>query len=48
MPMTAALLPSPFFLSDALSLIPLVIVAVVVSYVVAAWIKSSAAEPAAP
>jgi hypothetical protein len=46
MPMTAALLPSPFFLSDALSLIPLVIVAVV-SYVVAAWIKSSAAEPAA-
>jgi H+/Cl- antiporter ClcA len=41
MPMTAVLLPSLLFLSDAVTLMPLVIVAVVVSYVVAIWIKPS-------
>ncbi len=41
MPMTAVLLPSLLFLSDAVTLMPLVIVAVVVSYVVAVWIKPS-------
>ncbi len=45
MPMTAVLLPSLLFLSDAIDLMPVVIVAVVVSYVVAIWIKP--AEPAA-
>jgi H+/Cl- antiporter ClcA len=39
MPMTAVLLPSLLFLSDAVALMPVVIVAVVVSYVVAIWIK---------
>ena len=39
MPMTAVLLPSLLFLSDAVNLMPVVIVAVVVSYVVAVWIK---------
>ena len=42
MPMTAVLLPSLLFLSDAVALMPVVIVAVVVSYVVAVWIKPSA------
>jgi len=41
MPMTAVLLPSLLFLSDAVTLMPLVIVAVVVSYVIAVWIKPS-------
>jgi H+/Cl- antiporter ClcA len=41
MPFTAVLLPSLLFLSDAVTLMPLVIVAVVVSYVVAIWIKPS-------
>jgi H+/Cl- antiporter ClcA len=44
MPLTAVLLPSLLFLSDAVALMPVVIVAVVVSYVVAIWIKPS--EPA--
>src|SRR6202034_1945413 len=44
MPMTAVLLPSLLFLSDAVKLMPLVIVAVVVAYVLAIWIKPS--EPA--
>ena len=44
MPMTAVLLPSLLFLSDAVDLIPVIIVAVVVSYVVAVRIKP--AEPA--
>jgi chloride channel protein, CIC family len=35
MPMTAVLLPSLLFLSDAVHLMPVVIVAVVVSYVIA-------------
>jgi len=39
LPMTAVLLPSLLFLSDSLALMPLVIVAVVVSYVVAARIN---------
>ena len=39
MPMTAVLLPSLLFLSDAVALMPVVIVAVVVSYVVAIWIE---------
>jgi H+/Cl- antiporter ClcA len=38
MPMTAVLLPSLLFLTDAVALLPVVIVAVVVSYVVAIWI----------
>jgi H+/Cl- antiporter ClcA len=53
MPMTAVLLPSLLFLSDAVTLMPVVIVAVVVSYVVAIWIAptsppdgSAAAAPA--
>jgi len=54
MPMTAVLLPSLLFLSDAVALMPVVIVAVVVSYVVAIWIApaaktaQTAAAPAAP
>jgi H+/Cl- antiporter ClcA len=51
MPMTAVLLPSLLFLSDAVDLIPVIIVAVVVSYVVAIWIKPADpadASPAAP
>ncbi len=48
MPMTAVLLPSLLFLSDAVPLMPLVIVAVVVSYVVAVWIKPSPAPAADP
>jgi hypothetical protein len=52
MPMTAVLLPSLLFLSDAVALMPVVIVAVVVSYVVAIWIapapapEDAAAAPA--
>jgi H+/Cl- antiporter ClcA len=41
MPMTAVLLPSLLFISDAMALMPLVIVAVVVAYVVGIWIKPS-------
>jgi H+/Cl- antiporter ClcA len=48
MPMTAVLLPSLLFLSDAVALMPLVIVAVVVSYVVAIWIKPNESTAAAP
>lgn len=48
MPMTAVLLPSLLFLSDAVTLMPLVIVAVVVSYVVAVWIKPSPPPADAP
>jgi H+/Cl- antiporter ClcA len=54
MPMTAVLLPSLLFLSDAVALMPVVIVAVVVSYVVAIWIKpaektaQASTAPAAP
>ena len=55
MPMTAVLLPSLLFLSDAVRLMPVVIVAVVVSYVVAIWISRrpppmlrQGADPPAP
>jgi H+/Cl- antiporter ClcA len=48
MPMTAVLLPSLLFLSDAAELMPVVIVAVVVSYVVTIWIKPAAPPEAAP
>ncbi len=49
MPMTAVLLPSLLFLSDAVRLMPVVIVAVVVSYVVAVRIAPPppAADPSA-
>ena len=42
MPMTAVLLPSLLFLSDAIALMPVLIVAVVVSYVAAVWITPPA------
>jgi H+/Cl- antiporter ClcA len=50
MPFTAVLLPSLLFLSDAVTLMPVVIVAVVVSYVAAVWIKPnpSPADATAP
>jgi H+/Cl- antiporter ClcA len=48
LPMTAVLLPSLLFISDALSLMPLVIVAVVVAYVTAAWISPTPAATPAP
>jgi H+/Cl- antiporter ClcA len=48
MPMTAVLLPSLLFLSDAVTLMPVVIVAVVVSYIVAIWIKPTASSTDAP
>jgi hypothetical protein len=50
--LTAVLLPSLLFLSDAVDLMPVVIVAVVVSYVVAIWLQpapvSETSSPAAP
>jgi H+/Cl- antiporter ClcA len=46
MPMTAVLLPSLLFLADAVRLMPVVIVAVVVSYVVAIWIQPTPAADA--
>ena len=48
LPLTAVLLPSLLFTSDALSLMPLVIVAVVVSYVTAVWIGPSTAQTPTP
>jgi H+/Cl- antiporter ClcA len=48
MPMTAVLLPSLLFFSDAGKLMPVVIVAVVVSYVVTIWIKPTPPPEAAP
>ena len=48
MPFTAVLLPSLLFLSDAVTLMPVVIVAVVVSYVVAVWIKPGSPPANAP
>jgi H+/Cl- antiporter ClcA len=48
MPFTAVLLPSLLFVSDAVTLMPLVIVAVVVSFVVAVWIKPSPQPAVAP
>ena len=47
LPLTAVLLPSLLFASDALALMPVVIVAVVVAYVTAVWISpASTSEPA--
>jgi H+/Cl- antiporter ClcA len=48
MPMTAVLLPSLLFLSDAVAVMPVVIVAVVVSYVVAVWIAPAAPAGGSP
>ena len=48
MPMTAVLLPSLLFVSDAVNLMPIVIVAVVVSYVVASRINPSPPPVDAP
>lgn len=48
MPMTAVLLPSLLFISDSIALMPLVIVAVVVSYVIAVRINPSPAHAEAP
>jgi H+/Cl- antiporter ClcA len=48
LPMTAVLLPSLLFISDALALMPVVIVAVVVAYVTAVWISPSPAPAPAP
>ncbi len=48
MPFTAVLLPSLLFLSDAVTLMPLVIVTVVVSYVIAVWISPSPPSVDAP
>jgi H+/Cl- antiporter ClcA len=51
LPLTAVLLPSLLFASDALQLMPVVIVAVIVSYVTAVWIspaptQTPSSEPA--
>lgn len=48
MPFSAVLLPSLLFLSDAVALMPLVIVAAIVSYVVAVWIQPSPPPADAP
>jgi hypothetical protein len=48
LPMTAVLLPSLLFISDALALMPVVIVAVVVAYVTAVWISPSPVPTPAP
>ena len=48
LPMTAVLLPSLLFISDAVALMPVVIVAVVVAYVAAVWISPSPAPTSAP
>jgi H+/Cl- antiporter ClcA len=48
MPLTAVLLPSLLFLSDAVDLMPVVIVAVVVSYVVAIWLQPAPAAETSP
>jgi hypothetical protein len=48
LPLTAVLLPSLLFSSDALQLMPVVIVAVVVSYVTAVWISPAPAPAPTP
>jgi H+/Cl- antiporter ClcA len=48
LPMTAVLLPSLLFTSDAIQLMPVVIVAVVVSYIVAVRINPSPPKAPAP
>jgi hypothetical protein len=44
LPMTSALLPTLLLSSDALSVAPLVIVAVVVSYTASAWLPATPAD----
>lgn len=48
LPMTAVLLPSLLFISDALALMPVVIVAAVVAYVAAVWISPTPATSSTP
>ena len=48
LPLTAVLLPSLLFVSDALQLMPVVIVAVVVSFVTAVWMSPSPAPTPTP
>ena len=48
LPMTAVLLPSLLFASDAVALMPVVIVAVVVAYVTAVWISPASTNEPAP
>ncbi len=48
LPMVAVLLPSLLFISDALALMPVVIVAAVVAYVTAVWISPSPDQTPAP
>jgi H+/Cl- antiporter ClcA len=48
LPMTAVLLPSLLFASDALALMPVVIVAVVVAYVTAVWISPASTDGSTP
>lgn len=48
LPMTAVLLPSLLFASDAIVLLPVVIVAVVVAYVTAVWISPAPTDEPAP
>ena len=49
LPLTSVLLASVFLASDAVTLMPLIIVAVVVPYVSSAWIgpRTARAKPAA-
>jgi H+/Cl- antiporter ClcA len=48
LPMTAVLLPSLLFASDALALMPVVIVGVVVAYVTAVWISPASTSGPTP
>jgi H+/Cl- antiporter ClcA len=48
LPLTAVLLPSLLFPTDALQLMPVVIVAVVVSYVTAVWISPAPTQTPSP
>jgi H+/Cl- antiporter ClcA len=48
LPLTAVLLPSLLFASDALQLMPVVIVAVIVSYVTAVWISPAPTQTPSP
>jgi H+/Cl- antiporter ClcA len=48
LPMTSVLIPSLLFASDALALLPVVIVGVVVAYVTAVWISPAPKEEPAP
>jgi H+/Cl- antiporter ClcA len=48
LPMTSVLIPSLLFASDALALLPVVIVGVIVAYVTAVWITPAPSAEAAP